>query len=111
MHYNSDCSVAEYSRPKEPREFDGETYVLESGIRNDFALVHAHKGDRYGNLSFRKTAQNINPDAAMSGKITIAQVEHFVDVLDPEEIDLSGNFVDRVVVVGEQETGIEYRTV
>ena len=47
----------------------------------------------------------------MSGKVTIAQVEHFVDVLDPEEVDLPGIFVDRVVVVGEQETGIEYRTV
>ncbi len=111
MRYNSDGSVAEYSQPKETREFDGETYVLETGIRTDFALVHAHKGDRYGNLSFRKTAQNFNPDAAMSGKVTIAQVEHFVDVLDPEEVDLSGIFVDRVVVVGEQETGIEYRTV
>ena len=85
--------------------------MLETGIRTDFALVHAHKGDRYGNLSFRKTAENFNPDAAMSGKVTIAQVEHFVDVLDPEEVDLPGIFVDRVVVVGEQETGIENRTV
>lgn len=73
MRYNSDGSVAEYSQPKETREFDGETYVLETGIRTDFALVHAHKGDRYGNLSFRKTAQNFNPDAAMSGKVTIAR--------------------------------------
>ena len=111
MRYNTDGTVAQYSEPKETREFNGETFVLETGIRTDFALVHAHKGDRYGNLSFRKTAENFNPDAAMSGKVTIAQVEHFVDVLDPEEVDLSGIFVDRVVVVGKQETGIEYRTV
>src|SRR5699024_11436774 len=51
MRYNSDGTVAQYSEPKETREFNGETFVLETGIRTDFALVHAHKGDRYGNLS------------------------------------------------------------
>ncbi|KGF18151.1 MULTISPECIES: CoA transferase subunit A [Corynebacterium] len=111
VRYNPDGTVAETSKPKETREFDGRLYVLEEGIRADFALVHAHKGDRYGNLVFNKTAMNFNPDAAMSGKTTIAQVEHLVDAIDPNEVDLPGIYVDRVVVVGPQETGIENRTV
>lgn len=111
QRYNPDGTVAVYSRPKETREFNGQLYVLEESIRADYALVHAHKGDRYGNLVFNKTAQNFNPDAAMSGKVTIAQVEHLVDVIDPEDVDLPGIFVDRVVEVGPQETGIENRTV
>ncbi|MFO6504604.1 CoA transferase subunit A [Corynebacterium freneyi] len=111
VRYNPDGTVAETSKPKETREFDGRLYVLEEGIRADFALAHAHKGDRYGNLVFNKTAMNFNPDAAMSGKTTIAQVEHLVDAIDPNEVDLPGIYVDRVVVVGPQETGIENRTV
>ncbi len=111
QRYNSDGTVAVTSKPKETREFNGQLYVLEESIRADYALVHAHKGDRYGNLVFNKTAMNFNPDAAMSGKVTIAQVEHLVDVIDPEDVDLPGIFVDRVVEVGPQETGIENRTV
>ena len=111
VRYNPDGTVAETSKPKETREFDGRLYVLEEGIRADYALVHAHKGDRYGNLVFNKTAMNFNPDAAMSGETTIAQVEHLVDAIDPNDVDLPGIYVDRVVVVGPQETGIENRTV
>src|SRR5699024_4419707 len=111
QRYNTDGTVAVVSQPKETREFNGQLYVMEEGIRADYALVHAHKADRFGNLVFRKTAQNFNPDAAMSGKITIAQVEHFVDELHPDEIDLPGIYVNRVVHVGPQETGIENRTV
>lgn len=111
QRYNKDGSVEIYSKPKETREFNGQLYVLEEGIRADFALVHAHKADRFGNLVFRKTARNFNPDAAMSGKITIAQVEHLVDDLDPDEVHLPGIYVNRVVHVGPQETGIENRTV
>ncbi|NLZ57492.1 MAG: CoA transferase subunit A [Corynebacterium sp.] len=111
QRYNKDGSVEIYSKPKETREFEGQLYVMEEGIRADFALVHAHKADRFGNLVFRKTAQNFNPDAAMSGKITIAQVEHLVDDLDPDEVHLPGIYVNRVVHVGPQETGIENRTV
>lgn len=111
QRYNPDGTVAVTSKPKETREFNGQLYVLEESIRADYALVHAHKGDRYGNLVFNKTAMNFNPDAAMSGKVTIAQVEHLVDVIDPEDVDLPGIFVDRVVEVGKQETGIENRTV
>lgn len=109
--YNEDGSVAQYSKPKETREFNGEQYVLEEGIRADFAFVHAHTADRYGNLKFNKTAQNFNPDAAMSGLVTIVQAEHVVDEIPPAEVDLPGIYVDRVVEVGEQETGIEFRTV
>lgn len=111
QRYNTDGTVAVVSKPKETREFNGQLYVLEESIRADYALVHAHKGDRYGNLVFNKTAMNFNPDAAMSGKVTIAQVEHLVDIIDPEDVDLPGIFVDRVVEVGPQETGIENRTV
>lgn len=111
QRYNTDGTVAVVSQPKETREFNGQLYVMEEDIRADYALVHAHKADRFGNLVFRKTAQNFNPDAAMSGKITIAQVEHFVDELHPDEIDLPGIYVNRVVHVGPQETGIENRTV
>lgn len=109
--YNEDGTIAEYSKPKETREFNGEQYVMEEGIRADFAFVHAAKADRYGNLVFSKTAQNFNPDAAMSGKVTIVQAEQVVDEISPDEIDLPGIYVDRVVEVGPQETGIENRTV
>lgn len=111
MRHDTDGTVAEYSKPKETREFDGELFVMEEGIRADYALVHAHRADRYGNLVFRRTARNFNPDAAMSGKTTIAQVEHLVDDLHPDQVHLPGIHVDRVVVVGPQETGIENRTV
>lgn len=111
VRYNSDGEVVETSPPKETREFNGELYVLEEAIRTDFALVHAAKGDRFGNLQFEKTARNFNPDAAMAGRVTIAQVEEMVDELDPNNIHLPGIYVDRVVVVGPQETGIENRTV
>ncbi|MEJ5919062.1 MULTISPECIES: CoA transferase subunit A [unclassified Corynebacterium] len=110
VRYNPDGTVAEYSPKKETRIIDGEEYVLEYGIRADFALVHAHQADRYGNLRFSKTARNFNPDAAMSGKITIAQVEHIVDQIPPDDVHVPGIFVDRIVHVGPQETGIENRT-
>lgn len=111
QRYNSDGTVAIVSKPKETREFNGQQYVMEEGIRADFALVHAHKADRFGNLVFRKTARNFNPDAAMSGKVTIVQAEHLVDEIDPDEAHLPGIYVHRVVHVGPQETGIENRTV
>ncbi|GAA1091513.1 CoA transferase subunit A [Tsukamurella spumae] len=113
LQYDGAGGIAVASAPKETREFDGETYVLERGIRTDFALVHAWKGDRLGNLVFRGTARNFNPDAATAGRITIAQVEHLVEPgeLDPADVHTPGIYVQRVVVVGPQETGIENRTV
>ncbi|WP_291478968.1 CoA transferase subunit A [Corynebacterium sp.] len=110
VRYNADGSVAEFSEPKETRTFDGEDYILEKAIRADVGLVHAHKADRQGNLVFRETAQNFNPEAAKCARVAIAQVEHLVDRLDPDEVHLPGIYVDRVVHVGPQETGIENRT-
>lgn len=111
VRYNPDGTIAEYSKPKEIREFNGEQYVLEEALTPDFAFVHAHKADRYGNLVFNKTARNFNPDVAACGKTTIVQAEEVVDTIEPAEVDLPGIYVDRVIEVGPQETGIEFRTV
>jgi 3-oxoacid CoA-transferase subunit A len=115
--YHPDGSVALSSPPKETREFevDGETrtYVLEESIVTDFALVHAWQGDRSGNLVFRESARNFNPLCATAGRVTIAQVEHLVDVgeIRPEDVHIPGVFVQRVVDVGpDVEKRIERRT-
>ncbi|WP_263383154.1 CoA transferase subunit A [Granulicella arctica] len=86
---------------KETREFDGETYLLERGIRADVALVKAWKGDPHGNLVYRKTARNFNPNAATCGRVTVAEVEVLVGVgeIDPDEVHTPGIYVDRVVHV------------
>ena len=89
------------------------TYVLEESIVTDFALVHAWKGDRHGNLVFRESARNFNPLCATAGRVTIAQVEHLVDVgeIRPEDVHTPGVFVQRVVDVGpDVEKRIERRT-
>jgi 3-oxoacid CoA-transferase subunit A len=98
---------------KETREFDGRNYVMERGIVGDFALVKAWKGDRYGNLVYRKTARNFNPLCAMAGKVTVAEVEELVEPgeLDPDEIHTAGVFVQRIVVGnGKHEKRIERLT-
>ena len=84
---------------KELKEFDGKMYILERGIRADVALVKAWKGDTHGNLVYRHTAQNFNPGAAMSGKITVAEVEELVDAgeLAPEQIHTPGIYVQRLI--------------
>ncbi|MDN8634567.1 MULTISPECIES: CoA transferase subunit A [Corynebacterium] len=109
--YNPDGSIAQTSKPKETREFNGELYVLEEALTPDFAFVLAARADRYGNLAFAKTAQNFNPDAARCADITIVQAEELVEAIPPAEVDVPGIYVDRVVEVGKQETGIEFRTV
>ena len=96
---------------KEVRAFGGRDHVLEESITTDFALVHAARGDRFGNLVFHSSARNFNPLAAMAGRITIAQVEELAEALAPDEIHLPGVFVDRVVPVGRIEKRIEKRTV
>ena len=85
---------------KEAREIDGERYVFERPLPGDFALIKAHRADRWGNLVYRKSARNFNPVMAMAGKITVAQVNEIVELgtLDPEAIATPGIFVDRVVV-------------
>jgi 3-oxoacid CoA-transferase subunit A len=97
---------------KETKVFDGREYVLERGLTGDFALVAAWKGDRLGNLVYRKTACNFNPMAATAGRITVAEVEELVEpgALDPDEIDTPGIFVKRVVVAPRVKR-IERRTV
>jgi len=92
--------------------FDGETYVMERGIRADLALVKAWKADRFGNLVFRKTARNFNPMVATSGRVTVAEVEELVEVgqIDADQVHTPGIFVDRIVVT-QSEKRIEQRTV
>jgi 3-oxoacid CoA-transferase subunit A len=114
--YAPDGSVTLASPPKDTREFDGRTYVLEEAIRTDFALVRAAAGDRHGNLVFHETARNFNPLAAMAGAVTIAEVEHLVEPgeLDPDRIHLPGIFVQRVVALTSEQAAlkrIERRTV
>ncbi|ORT60722.1 CoA transferase subunit A [Streptomyces sp. CB03238] len=99
--YAPDGSVAVASPSKEVRDFDGRCCVLEHGITTDFALVRAWRGDRHGNLVFRKAAANFNPPAAMAGRITIAEVEELVDpgTLDPDRVHVPGIFVQRVLAL------------
>ncbi|MFI6089844.1 CoA transferase subunit A [Streptomyces sp. NPDC051218] len=114
--YDGSGGVALASPAKEVREFDGQEYVLERGIRTDFALVRAAKGDRHGNLVFNKSTRNFNPLAAMAGRVTIAEVEQLVEPgeIDPDAVHLPGIYVQRVVeLTAEQATDkqIERRTV
>jgi 3-oxoacid CoA-transferase subunit A len=97
---------------KETREFDGRTYVMERGLTADFAFVKAWKGDRSGNLIYRKTARNFNPMMATAGKITVAEVEHLVDVgeLDGDQIHTPSIYVQRIFQGELYEHRIERRT-
>jgi 3-oxoacid CoA-transferase subunit A len=103
----------EVAEGKETRVFNGKTYLLEYAFDADFALVKAWKGDRHGNLIFRKTSRNFNPMMAMAGKITIAEVEELVDAgeLDPDQIHVPGIFVQRIFQGTDYEKRIEQRTV
>ncbi|MFB8267587.1 CoA transferase subunit A [Streptomyces sp. NPDC055955] len=114
--YDGTGGVALASPPKDVRVFDGVEYVLERGIRTDFALVRAAKGDRHGNLVFNKSSRNFNPLAAMAARVTIAEVEELVEpgVLDPDQVHLPGIFVQRVVELSPAQAadkGIERRTI
>jgi 3-oxoacid CoA-transferase subunit A len=98
---------------KEVREFAGEHYVMETGLTADLAIIKAWKGDKAGNLIFRKTARNFNPMMAMAGKVTVAEVEELVEVgeLDADTIHTPGIFVQRLFVGKAFEKRIENRTV
>ncbi len=98
---------------KETREFDGRTYLMERGLTADFAFVKAWKGDRQGNLVYRKTARNFNPMMATAAKITIAEVEHLVEVgeLEPDQIQTPSIYVQRIFQGELYERRIERRTV
>jgi 3-oxoacid CoA-transferase subunit A len=97
---------------KEHKDFDGETYVLETGLKADLALIKAWKADEEGNLIFRKTARNFNPMMATAGAITIVEVEEIVPngTFDPDQIHTPGIYVDRIVQ-STFEKRIENRTI
>ncbi len=97
---------------KELKVFDGETFVLETGLKADLSIVKAWKGDAEGNLVYRKTARNFNPMMATAGKVCVAEVEEIVPVgsIDPDHIQTPGIYVDRIVQ-GRFEKRIEQRTV
>ena len=101
------------ARGKEERSFDGETYVMETGLVADLAVVHAFKGDREGNLVYRKTARNFNPVMATAARLTVAEVEHLVEPgeIDPDHIITPGIFIKRVIHVPNAIKHIEQRTV
>jgi 3-oxoacid CoA-transferase subunit A len=98
---------------KEIRTFDGEDYVMETGLRADISLVHAWKGDAEGNLVYRKTARNFNPMMATAGRLTIAEVEYLVPAgeIEADHIHTPGIFVQKIVHVRDGEKRIEQRTV
>jgi 3-oxoacid CoA-transferase subunit A len=113
--YAADGSVAVASPAKEVREFRGQRFVLEEAIVADFALVRAWKGDRHGNLVYRRSAMNFNPLCAISGRLTIAEVEELVEPgeIDPSHVHTPGVFVQRVVALTPEQAAdkrIEKRT-
>lgn len=119
VKYDAAGNVAEESAPKEVRTFgthDGQEleYVLEESIVTDYALIHALRGDRHGNLVFNKSARQFSPPAAMAGQVCIAQVEELVEPgeIDPDHVHLPGVFVHRIVEVGSEiDKPIERRTI
>jgi len=98
---------------KEIREFDGHPYVMERSLNPEVSLVKAYVADKSGNLQFRKTARNFNPNVAQAGRITVVEVEKIVETgeLDPDQVHLPGIFVHRIVLNTRPEKRIEQRTV
>ncbi|MBT8310943.1 MAG: CoA transferase subunit A [Flavobacteriaceae bacterium] len=103
----------EVAEGKETRDFDGKMYVLEHAFKADFAFVKAWKGDAAGNLIFKGTARNFNPNMCGAAKITVAEVEELVPVgsLDPNQIHIPGIFVQRILQGAHYEKRIEQRTI
>src|SRR5215831_13389610 len=101
------------SEGKEMREFDGRQYVMERGLKADFALIKAWKADRWGNLVFRKTSRNFNPVMATAARVTIAEVEEIVEPgeLEPDRVHVPSVYVKRVVLTTIKDKKIEKRTV
>ncbi len=98
---------------KESREFDGKMYLMERWLRADFALIKAWKGDRMGNLIYRKTARNFNPMMATAARTTIAEIEELVEPgeIEPDRVMTPGIYVQRIVVGEKHEKRIERRTI
>lgn len=103
----------EIQEGKEVREFDGKMYLMEKALHADFAMVKAWKGDRFGNLEFRKTTRNFSTSMAKAGNITIAEVEHLVEPgeIDPDHVHVPGIYVHRIFEGKGYEKRIERRTV
>ena len=103
----------EVGEGKEVREFDGKKYLMEHALHADFAIVKAWKGDRYGNLQFRKTTRNFSTSMAKAGRITIAEVEHLVEPgqIDPDQIHVASVYVHRIFEGQNYEKRIERKTV
>lgn len=97
---------------KEVREFEGKEYILEPSLTADIALVKAYKADKAGNLVFRKTARNFNPECAMAGKFTIVEVEQIVEIgeIDPDDVHLAGIYINKIVLNQTPEKRIEQMT-
>ena len=98
---------------KETREFNGQTYVMELSLNPEVSLVKAWRADKSGNLVFRRTARNFNPNVAQAGRITVVEVEEIVETgsFDPDQVHLPGIFVHRIVLNAHPEKRIEQRTV
>jgi len=103
----------EVGEGKEVRVYDGKSYILETALKADYALIKAWKGDKAGNLIFKGTARNFNPVMAMAGKVTVVEVEELLEAgeLDPNMIHLPGIFVQRIFQGTDYEKRIEQRTV
>ena len=98
---------------KETREFEGRTYMMERGLTADFALIKAWKGDKWGNLVYRKTARSFSPMMATAAKVTIVEVEHLLEVgqIDPDLVMTPSIYVKRIFQGSNYEKRIERRTV
>src|SRR5262249_28016371 len=98
---------------KETREFDGRPYVMERGLKADFALIKAWKGDKWGNLVYRKTARNFNPMMATAAHVTIAEVEELFEVgeIEPDDVMTPSIYVKRIFQGNNYEKRIERRTI
>lgn len=109
LKYNSDGSVAIASPPRQTQMFDGKEYVMEPALRPEVSLVKAFKADTRGNLVFRGTSQNANPDCAVAGKVVLAEAEIIVEAgeIDPDEVHLSGVYVDHLIKARDNEKRIE----
>src|SRR3982075_3274660 len=111
--YTRTAAGTKLAEGKESKTFDGKEYVLEEGLRADLSMVKAWKGDKAGNLIYRKTSRNFNPMIAACGKVCVAEVEQLVEIgeLDPDQIHTPGIYVDRIIQGPRYEKRIEFRTV
>jgi 3-oxoacid CoA-transferase len=111
--YNPDGTVAKLCPKREVREFNGRKYLMEEAIKGDFALIKGYQADEYGNIVFRKTARNFNPECARAANICIAEVEEIVPAgtLPPDLIHLPHCYVDRVVKTKVHRSRDEYKKI